>query len=170
MFRPCTTETGGLGIQGASALTSETIVLADTITMREQVTENHFLFKGSVEVMSGALQMQAAKMMIVANKSADLSTETDSNLKVGQVKNIVADGGVRIEQSGQIATGEHVTFYPAEERAVLTGDPKVTNGEAVVTGQIMELKPQLAIIRGQAANPVVVQLPEMPDLISSSSP
>lgn len=158
------TETGGLGIQGASALTSETIVLADTITMREQVTENHFLFKGSVEVMSGALQMQAAKMMIIANKSAERSTETDSNLKVGEVKNIVADGGVRIEQGGQIATGEQVTFYPAEERAVLTGDPKVTNGEAVVTGQIMELKPQLAIIRGQAANPVVVQLPEMPDL------
>ena len=47
---------------------------------------------------------------------------------------------------------------------MLTGDPKVTNGEAVVTGQIMELKPQLAIIRGQAANHVVVQLPEMPDL------
>ncbi len=158
------TETGGLGIQGASALTSETIVLADTITMREQATENHFLFKGSVEVMSGAVQMQAAKMTIVANKSDAPAVETDSDLKVGEVKNIVADGGVRIEQSGQVATGEKVTFYPAEERAVLTGDPKVTNGEAVVIGQTMELKPQLAIIRGEASNPVVVRLPEMPDL------
>lgn len=158
-------ETGGLGIQGASALSSETIVLADTITMREEAAENHFLFAGSVEVMSGAVQMTAADMTIIAQKGvADVQTAADSELKVGEVKSIVADGGVRIEQSGQIATGEEVTFYPAEERAVLTGQPKVTNGEAVVTGQTMELKPKLAVIRGEAGDPVVVRMPEMPDL------
>ncbi len=158
------TETGGLGIQGASALTSETIVLADVITMREQPTENQFVFNGSVEVMSGAVQMRAAGMVITANRSDAAATAKDSELKVGEVKNIVADGGVRIEQSGQVATGEKVTFYPADERAVLTGNPKVTNGEAVVTGHIMELKPKLAIIRGEASDPVIVRLPELPDL------
>jgi lipopolysaccharide export system protein LptA len=157
------TETGGLGIQGASALSSETIVLADTITMREQATENHFLFAGSVEVMSGAVQMRSSRMTIAANKTK-AAAEVDSELKVGEVKHIVADGGVRIEQGGQIATGDEVTFYPSEERAVLTGDPRVTNGEAVVTGQSMELKPQLAIVRGEATQPVVVRLPELPDL------
>jgi lipopolysaccharide export system protein LptA len=160
------TETGGLGIQGASALTSETIVLANTITMREQPTENHFLFEGSVEVMSGALQMQSARMTIISNKvDQPKTTEAeDLDLKVGKVKNIVADGGVRIEQDGQVATGEQVTFYPADERAVLTGDPKVINRKAIVTGIIMELKPNLAIISGEADDPVVVRLPEMPDL------
>jgi len=166
------TETGGLGLQGASALNSETIILADTITMRELATENHFLFMGSVEVMSGALQMRSAGMAIVTNQSEKPAPEEsdaglpegDTNLKVGEVKQIVADGGVRIEQSGQVATGEKVTFYPSEERAVLTGNPQVTNGEAVVTGQIMELKPQLAIIRGEIDDPVVVRLPQMPDL------
>ncbi|MBL6920119.1 MAG: hypothetical protein ISR41_06410 [Puniceicoccaceae bacterium] len=160
------TETGGLGIQGASALTSETIVLANTITMREQSTENRFLFKDSVEVMSGALQMQSARMTIISNKvDQPKTTEVeDLDLKVGEVKNIVADGGVRIEQSGQVATGEQVTFYPADERAILTGDPKVINGEAIITGNIMELKPKLAIISGEADDPVVVRLPEIPDL------
>ena len=160
------TETGGLGIQGASALTSETIVLANTITMREQPTENHFLFEGSVEVMSGALQMQSARMNIISNKvDQPKTTESeDLDLKVGKVKNIVADGGVRIEQDGQVATGEQVTFHPADERAVLTGDPKVINRKAIVTGIIMELKPNLAIISGEADDPVVVRLPEMPDL------
>jgi lipopolysaccharide export system protein LptA len=160
------TETGGLGIQGASALTSDTIVLANTITMREQPTENHFLFQGSVEVMSGAVQMQSARMTIISNK-VDQSKTTeaeDTDLKVGEVKNIVAEGGVSIEQNGQVATGEQVTFYPAAERAVLTGDPKLTNGEAIVTGKIMELKPKLAIISGEAEDPVLVRLPEMPDL------
>lgn len=160
------TETGGLGIQGASALTSETIVLANTITMREQPTENHFLFEGSVEVMSGALQMQSARMNIISNKvDQPKTTEAeDLDLKVGKVKNIVADGGVRIEQDGQVATGEQVTFHPVDERAVLTGDPKVINRKAIVTGIIMELKPNLAIISGEADDPVVVRLPEMPDL------
>jgi lipopolysaccharide export system protein LptA len=159
------TETGGLGIQGASALSSDTIVLADTITMQEQASSNNFLFQGDVEVMSGAVQMQAQRMDITALKSeTTVGTTTDSDLKVGEVKSIVADGGVRIEQSGQVATGEKVTFYPADERAVLTGKPKVTNGEAIVTGQKMELKPKLAIISGAAEAPVVVRLPEMPDL------
>jgi len=160
------TETGGLGILGASALSYDTIVLANTIIMREEPTENHFLFKGSVEVMSGAVQMQSARMTIISNKVEQPKTRKDeeSDLKVGEVKNIVADGGVRIEQSGQVATSEQVTFYPAAERAVLTGDPKVTNGEAIITGKIMELKPKLAIISGEADDPVVVRLPEMPDL------
>ena len=160
------TETGGLGILGASALTSDTIILADTITMGEKPTENHFLFKGSVEVMSGAVQMQSARMTVICNKvDQPKTTEVeDLDLKVGEVKNIVASGGVHIEQNGQVATGEQVTFYPADERAILTGDPKVINGEAIVTGNIMELKPKLATISGEADGPVVVRLPEMPDL------
>ena len=160
------TETGGLGILGASALAADTIVLANTITMRGQPTENHFFFNGSVEVMSGAVQMQSARMTIISNKVEESKTtkDEDSDFKVGEVKNIVAEGGVRIEQSGQVATSEQVTFYPAAERAVLTGHPKVTNGEAIVTGKIMELKPKLAIISGEVDDPVVVRLPEMPDL------
>ena len=158
-------ETGGLGILGASALSSDTIILADTIILREKPTENHFLFKGSVEVMSGPVQMQSTRMTVISNKVDQPKTkEEDLDLKVGEVKNIVASGGVRIEQNGQVATGEQVTFYPADERAVLTGDPKVINGEAIATGNTMELKPKLAIISGEADDPVIVRLPEMPDL------
>lgn len=182
------TETGGLGIQGGSALAEETIVLADSITMLELETENQFLFAGSVAVMSGAVQMRAKDMTIFADKSVDdrkakdadkkalakndsaapkklaADDAEDAKMKVGDVRRIVADGGVQIEQNGQIATSERVTFYPAEERAVLEGSPRVTNGEAIVTGEKMELQPSLAIILGSAAQPVNVVLPEMPNL------
>ncbi|MBL00382.1 MAG: hypothetical protein CMI34_03105 [Opitutales bacterium] len=159
------TETGGLGILGASALISDTIILADTITMREKPTENHFLFKGSVEVMSGAIQMQSARMIVISNNSdQSKTTDKDTDFKVGEVKNIVASGSVRIEQDWQVATGEQVTFYPADERAVLTGDPKVISGEAIAIGNTMELKPKLAMISGEADDPVIVRLPKMPDL------
>lgn len=224
------TETGGLGIQGGTALAEETIVLADTITMREFEKENQFLFYGAVEVMSGAVQMSAANMTIFADKSAEapkddtavaVEDETgDAALKVGEIREILAEGGVRIqrdaqvatgdrvtfypveeramiegspivtngdtvvtgkqmelnpdkvtavgdvriEQSGQVATSEQITYYSAEKRAVLEGNPRVTNGEAIVTGVKMELKPGLGVIHGSSAQQVNVILPEMPDL------
>jgi len=222
------TDTGGLGIQGGGALAAETIVLADKITMLELEEKNYFLFVGAVEVMSGAVHMTSKDMTIFATpsrKSSDANAGTeaetaDGQLKVGEVRQMIADGGVRIEQGGQVATSERVTFYPAEERAVMEGDPKVTdgravvtgkqmelqpgkmiadgtvrieqgsqvatgdqityypaeeravlegssrvtNGEAIVTGEHMELKPGLAVIRGSETDQVKVVLPEMPDL------
>lgn len=158
-------ETGGLGLQGTSELSAETIVLSDTIRMRELPGENRFLFQGSVEVMSGALQMRAEKMTIVSIPESTAESTTDgAELRVGDVQSISAEGKVEIEQGGQFATGERVTFYPNEQRAELTGEPRVTNGVAVITGQRMELKPRRAIVRGESSDPVTVRLPELPDL------
>jgi len=157
-------DTGGLGLQGASALSSETIILADTITMQELPIKNHFNFDGSVEVLSGAVQLQSGSMKIISHRVGDAPLSAGSQISVGEVTEIFADGGVRISQEGQIATGEQVTFFPAEERALLEGAPKVTNGEAVVTGQRMELRPRRANVWGLADAPVVVRLPPMPDL------
>ncbi len=161
------TDTGGLGIQGAGALSAETIVLADRITLREKEAEHEFLFHGAVEVLSGAVQLNADEMEIVAERTAqdkDQPAEAKGNLQVGEISNMQARGNVRIEQSGQVATGVSVTFYPAEERAVLRGDPRVTNGTAFVSGEVMELQPKLAIVRGKPDAPLQVELPELPDL------
>lgn len=158
-------ETGGLGLRGTSALSAETIVLADTIIMRELPGENRFLFQGKVEVMSGALQVRAGKMTIVSTPGdPGESVPEASEFQVGEVASIVAEDNVEIEQSGQLATGERATFYPDEQRAVLTGEPRVTNGDALVSGHSMELKPRHAIIRGEAGGPVTVRLPQLPDL------
>jgi len=163
------TETGGLGMQGMSALSEETIVLASVITMQELASGNKFLFEERVEVMSGAVQLKADKMTILADQSGQAAAASEDagktdDLKVGEVRTLVAEGRVRIEQDGQIATGEQVIFYPAEERCELNGRPKVTNGEAVVTGHRMELKPKLAVVYGSDSDKVRVELPEMPDL------
>ncbi|MGC6605714.1 MAG: LptA/OstA family protein [Lentimonas sp.] len=167
-------ETGGLGIQGGAALAEETIVLADTIIMRELADENQFLFDGSVEVMSGAVSMRSQRMEIFSdNSGAEATTDVPrasdasaaaQDIQVGEVRKMLAEGDVRIEQSGQVATSERVFFYPVEARAVLEGSPKVTNGGAIVTGEKMELQHGLAIVRGSEEIPVNVVLPAMPDL------
>ena len=159
---------GGLGLQGGSGLTEDTIVLADSITMRELPTENFFYFTGSVEVMSGAVHLNADRMTIKSNKVGQSgATATDAEavaIPVGEVSSLLAEGNVRIEQSGQVATGDQVTFYPAEERAVLVGSPRITNGEAVVIGKQMDLKPGAAWVTGDLERRVKVTLPPMADL------
>ncbi|MGB1127224.1 MAG: LptA/OstA family protein [Opitutales bacterium] len=162
------TETGGLGIQGASALSEETIVLADRITMRELEAAKQFTFEGNVEVMSGQVLLNAAKMTIRSDSSAPPAEAADapdeSEIKVGEVRHIIAEGGIRIVQDGQVATGERVTFYPSQERAVLSGSPRVSSEEAVISGFRMELRPKLAVVEGDGDMDVVVELPELPDL------
>ena len=164
------TETGGLGIQGGSSLADETIVLADSINMREQEEGNQFFFDGSVEIMSGAVQLRSERMQIFLDNYFSEKPEVVTpnsevaSLKLGKVRKMFADGDVRIEQSGQVATSEQVVFYPDEERAVMSGNPKLTNGEVVVVGEKVELQPKLAIVRGSKERPVNVVLPTMPDL------
>lgn len=163
-------ETGGLGIEGAAALSDETIILADSITMLEQNDRHAFLFKGGVEVMSGAVQMRSESMDILTKAAetthlSENSPQTDqSEIKVGAVDKMVAAGGVRIERGRQIATGESVEFFPENSKAVLKGNPKVTSDQAVVTGGQMELQPGLALIQGSLESRIQVVLPELPDL------
>jgi lipopolysaccharide export system protein LptA len=159
-------QTGGLGILGGAALSAETIVLADSITMRELETENRFVFDGSVEVMSGAVQMRSQTLTLLADKSSEQAAESadSESIRVGEVRYVIAEGGVRIEQEGQVATSEKVVFYPHEERAELFGDPRVTNGEAIVVGDLMQLKPGLAIVESAGGGLIKVILPVLPDL------
>ncbi|WP_269523674.1 LptA/OstA family protein [Coraliomargarita parva] len=155
---------GGLGLTGEAQLSNETIILADTITMEPGEAENIFIFQQAVEVMSGALQVKADRMTIYSTQSPDSEPAEAEEMKVGAVREIVTEGSVRIEQSGQLALADKGVFYPAEERAVLSGSPRVTNGEAVLTGDKVELQPGSALVTGTEADPVVVTLPEMPDL------
>lgn len=156
----------GLGILGTSAINSETLILADRITLSEMETENHFLSEGSVRVSSGSVKMSSQSMRVVADKLASKDPESvdDSDLKFGEIQYMTADGTVRIDRNGQMATGEKLIFKPKEEQAVLTGNPKLKNSEAIVSGQTMRLKRDFMTVSGDAIMPVVVRLPEMPNL------
>jgi lipopolysaccharide export system protein LptA len=105
-------------------------------------------------------------MEIVSRAGTSSSAGSDSDLQLGEVVTMIAEGKVRLEQGGQIATGERITFFPPEERALLQGAPEVRNLEARVRGDAMELRPGMAVVRSGASDgsAVVVDLPPMPDL------
>lgn len=159
-------ETGGLGLGGAAALSSETIVLADRIRLRETPEQHEFYFEGRVEVLSGAVQLASETLTVLASRpeQAPPGSLEGEALPLGSVTEMLAQGKVRIERSGQVATSEQMVFYPEASRAVLTGQPRVTNGTVKISGQSMELQPQLATVQGTELEPVEVELPELPDL------
>lgn len=157
------TETGGLGIQGKSALSEETIVLADRILMREGVGRNEFVFDGRVDVMSGAMHQRSDKLTVFA-RGEDASESGDETFKVGEVYELLAEGNVVIEQNAQLVKADRVVYYPLDETAELTGAPEVSNGESVVRGQQIDLKPGKVVVRGTLDERVVVVLPAMEDL------
>ncbi|MFP4203535.1 MAG: LptA/OstA family protein [Opitutales bacterium] len=159
---------GGLGIQGEEERGSDTIILADNITVKEFETENRFFFEGSVDVQSGELQL-AADAMRVDTVNARAATGSGSSekeaLEVGELKRMVAEGGVKLKRADGTATGEKIVFYPDEERAELTGDPRVANETAVVTGGTMEFEADVAeVYGGPGERRVKVTLPVLPDM------
>ncbi|MBT4758017.1 MAG: LPS export ABC transporter periplasmic protein LptC [Opitutae bacterium] len=163
----------GLGILGAQVESAETIVLADSITMRELETGNQFLFDGSVEVMSGLMIMYSNQLTLFADQPVKGVATTATTrlvagdaevLKVGEVRRVLAEGAVRIEQANKVATSDKAIFYPQEERAELFGSPRVTDGEVIITGDRMELKPGIAVVYSDTDKRVKVVLPEIADL------
>lgn len=157
-------ETGGLGLEGASAKGAETIILADTIEMQVEGAAHRFTFTGRVEVSSGELVM-SADMMTVLSRGGEVDViDADSDLSVGAVEWIDAEGNVRIVQGEQVSKSDAAKFYPLEARAVLTGRPNVSNGEASVTGQRIELKQGRALVSGSLEARVLVLLPVIEDL------
>ncbi len=159
-------DTGGLGLEGAGALSSETIVLADTIRLRELVQVHEFLFEGRVEVLSGNVQLNADNLTVIADRAPmpEAADAAPDAVRLGRVSEMRAMGSVRIERSGQIATSDQVIFQPEKSRAVLSGSPRITNGTAIINGHTMELEPKLAVVRGVVGAPLQVELPVLPDL------
>jgi lipopolysaccharide export system protein LptA len=68
----------------------------------------------------------------------------------GDVERIVAEGNVRIEQGQRLATSGRADYLRAEERIVLTGSPRVSEGANSVKGQeiVLYLRENRSVVKG----------------------
>ena len=55
--------------------------------------------------------------------------------KPGKIKKIIARGNVKINQHARIATCQEATFFQPSQKIVLTGKPKVWQGNNIVSGE-----------------------------------
>jgi lipopolysaccharide export system protein LptA len=57
----------------------------------------------------------------------------------GSVDHIVVEGNVQITQGERVATGKVATYYRAENKVVLTGDPRVVRNQDSIQGERITL-------------------------------
>ncbi|HVO84438.1 MAG TPA: LptA/OstA family protein [Syntrophobacteria bacterium] len=62
-----------------------------------------------------------------------------SDLGNSSVDHIVVEGNVQITQGDRVATGKVATYYRAENKVVLTGDPRVVRNQDSIQGERITL-------------------------------
>ncbi|OQY19980.1 MAG: lipopolysaccharide transport periplasmic protein LptA [Desulfobacteraceae bacterium 4572_35.1] len=96
-----------------------------------------FIFKGNVQARQDEFFIYAQKMTIFySKKEADSASGEDQKR---QVDKIVAEKDVSIVQFSRVATGQKAVFYQQQGRVVLTGEPRVVQGENEVEGERIEV-------------------------------
>ena len=85
--------------------------------------ENMILFKGNV--------MARQKDMVIYADSLEAVIIEDGK----GIEKVIAGGNVKIQQGLRVANCQKAIFYNLDKRIVLTGDPRVTEGENIVTGE-----------------------------------
>lgn len=96
------------------------------ITSQRMVSEkksSKISFYGSVVAIKGKLKVEADEMHVFSDK-------TQENLR-----EMEAIGSVRITHKDKIATGKKAVYYGDSQTLVLTGEPVLTQGKNVATGE-----------------------------------
>jgi lipopolysaccharide export system protein LptA len=122
--------------------------------------------RGPVEVSAERLEVDDKKQVLVFSGNAvavqDDVTIYGNRLTVKytgekrEIKQVLAEGAVRIVQGERVATGEKAVLYHAEERIVLTGSPRVSSGDNFVQGEeiTIYLNDQRSVVTGSTGNRV----------------
>ena len=84
--------------------------------------ENLIIFKGNV--------VARQKDMVIYADSIEAVTIEDGK----GIERVTAGGNVKIQQGLRVANCEKAIFYNLDQKVVLTGDPKVSEGESIVSG------------------------------------
>jgi lipopolysaccharide export system protein LptA len=101
--------------------------------------------RGPVEVTADQLELDDNARILVFTGHA-VAVQDDVSIHVDrltvryqgearEIKQILAEGNVRIVQEGRTASGEKAVLYRDEGRVVMTGSPKVSQGENFVMGE-----------------------------------
>jgi len=114
---------------------------ADTLEYDNK--RNMVAFKGHVVARQGDMVIFADAMNVTYEQK-------------GKLKQIEAQGGVKIIQADRIATGDSITYYNEEQKIVLNGNPRVWQGDNVINGEKITvfIKEERSIVEGSTANRV----------------
>lgn len=94
--------------------------------------ENKIIFTGDVIAKKAELTIYADQMTVFYRKAE--GKEAGQGEGADQVEKIFANGHVKITKGNRIATGDEAVYYEAEQNVILTGNPKVWEGNSMIKG------------------------------------
>ncbi|MBU2498912.1 MAG: lipopolysaccharide transport periplasmic protein LptA [Proteobacteria bacterium] len=123
-------------VGGTGKLPGQSIVInSDSIEIDNK--RKTVVFTGNVDAKREDLFITCERMVLYYHERPTDKTLNKNELKIDK---IIATGGVKITRpEGGLATAEQATYYQDGEKVVLTGKPKVTQGNDFVEGTIITL-------------------------------
>jgi lipopolysaccharide export system protein LptA len=100
--------------------------------------QRQVVFSGHVVATQKDIVVRGDKMTVFYLEKSQGEAK-GSNLGGGSVDQIVVEGNVQITQGERVATGKVATFYRAENKVVLTGDPRVVRNQDSIQGERITL-------------------------------
>ncbi len=85
--------------------------------------ENRILFEGNVIARQEDVILYADSLEVIAGSEGK------------EIETVVASGHVKVQQGSRVGTSQKAIFHQPGQRLVLTGDPKVVEGENMVSGE-----------------------------------
>ncbi len=100
--------------------------------------ENLIVFKGNV--------IARQKDMVIYADSVEAVIIEDGK----GIEKVIAGGNVKIQQGLRVANCQKAVFYNVEQKVVMTGDPKVSEGDNIVSGDeiIFDIEKNRVDVRG----------------------
>jgi lipopolysaccharide export system protein LptA len=100
--------------------------------------ENLIIFRGNV--------VARQKDIVIYADSLEALTSEDGK----GIERVTAGGNVKIQQGLRVANCEKAIFYNLDQKVILTGDPRVSEGESIVSGEeiIFDIDKDRVEVRG----------------------
>jgi lipopolysaccharide export system protein LptA len=107
-------------------------------------------YKGGVEVVQGDIKMQSQTLRVVLDDHAE-----------NRVKEVVAEGNVRVSKGARWATGGRAEFDQAKQTVVLSNDAVVHDGSNEVSGDriVVYLNENRSVVEGGSGRVRAVLFP-----------
>ena len=116
----------------AHASTNEPTVI-NSDRMQSDYLNNVGTFEGNVVVIDPRLTLRADQMTVFFGGTNNIVNGTTNQVRA--IQHIVATGAVEIHLDQKKATCDQADYTTSDDKAILTGTPKVETPEGVVTGK-----------------------------------
>ena len=118
------------------ASTNEPTVI-NSDRMQSDYLNNVGTFEGNVVVIDPRLTLRADKMTVFFGGTNNIVNDVTNQVR--SIQRIVSTGAVEIHLDQKKATCESADYIAGDDKAILTGNPKVETPDGVVTGKKITL-------------------------------